>query len=411
MPVKITVPRLGWSMDEGTFSAWLKKDGERVEAGDFIYALESEKATQEIESFDSGILRIPPNAPRAGDTVKVGQVLGYLVNEGEEVPSADANTVAPQSLPLFRRTTVPQTIPVGPTHAPTIVSPMSDSDTARVPKISPRALRVALELDVDWTKVTGTGRAGRIREQDIRATVAADIGIKKGAAATPQTLSATRRTIAERMLTSMRKTAPVTLHSAADATNLVAFRHELKMAGKGAPIPGYTDLFVKLAAAVLQQHPALNARWEGEQLSVSTPIHIGIAVEIEGGLLVPVIRDAARLSLQEIAARSRDLVERARAKKLSASELSGGTFTVTNLGGLGIDAFTPIINYPECAILGLDRIRRQPAIMGDQIVPRDILMLSLTFDHQAIDGAPAARFLQTFCRLIESPAHHLIPVC
>jgi pyruvate dehydrogenase E2 component (dihydrolipoamide acetyltransferase) len=167
-------------------------------------------------------------------------------------------------------------------------------------------------------------------------------------------------------------------------------------------VPSYTDLFVKLSASALEKHPILNSRWEDDRIVTPEGIHVGIAVDTDTGLVVPVVRDVPRLSLQELSLRSRDLIERARQRKLSAAELQGGTFTVTSLGALGIDAFTPIINYPECAILGVGCIRRCPVVLDDQIVIRDLVTLSLTFDHRITDGVPAARFLQTLSGLIEN---------
>jgi pyruvate dehydrogenase E2 component (dihydrolipoamide acetyltransferase) len=168
-------------------------------------------------------------------------------------------------------------------------------------------------------------------------------------------------------------------------------------------VPTYNDILVKLVAASLQKHPVLNSRWEGETLRPCTVIHIGIAVDTEAGLLVPVIRDVTTLTLHEVALRSRNLIDRAHSKRLNADDLRGGTFTFTSLGAFGIDAFTPIINYPECAILGVGRILRQPVAVQDNIALRDIITLSLTFDHRALDGAPAARFLQSLTRFVESP--------
>lgn len=253
-------------------------------------------------------------------------------------------------------------------------------------------MRAAAELGVDWARLKGSGRTGRIRESDIRAAVAT----------APQgNLSSTRRMIAGRMLASLRQTAPVTLHTTTDATAWVELRQRLKSAGGAEPVPSYTDLLMQLVAAVLPQHPHVNARWEGDALCYSKDIHLGLAVDTGDGLLVPVIRDANRLTLAQLTARTRELVDRARSRKLGPDELKGGTFTITSLGGYGVDAFTPIINYPECAILGLGRIRREPAVIGNAIVPRDRVTLSLTFDHRAFDGGPAARFLQSICQRLE----------
>ena len=413
MPIRITVPRLGWSMEEGTFSEWLKRNGDSVAAGDLLFVLENDKASQEVESLDSGLLHIPEDAPKPGDKVTVGQLLGYLLAEGDGVPVAE--------LPIPVTLTLP-----GTPSAPPGVAPMSVSSAHRgadVPISSPRARRVAAELGVDWMVVPGTGRDGRIREADIR-----------NAAATqkPKGLSSTRRTIAERTLASQQKTVAVTLHTTADATALVQLRHQLKSeefrshsgsasdATNRPPLdkgglqeglvdpgphvaPTYNDILVKLVTAALQKHPALNSRWEGEILRTCSGIHIGIAVDTETGLLVPVIRDVPTLTLNEVALGSRNLIQRAHSKRLKADELQGSTFTVTSLGAFGIDAFTPIINYPECAILGVGRILHQPVAVDETIALRDIITLSLTFDHRALDGAPAARFLQTLSKLVESP--------
>jgi pyruvate dehydrogenase E2 component (dihydrolipoyllysine-residue acetyltransferase) len=368
-----------------------------------------------VESLDSGVLHIPEDAPKPGDKVTVGQLLGYLLAQGESIPLADLSEVTPT--------------PRGTSSAPPVVAPVSVSSPqlgAGTAIITPRARRVAAELGVDWMGVLGTGRDGRIREADIR-----------NAAATqqPKGLSSSRRTIAERTLASQQKTVAVTLHTTADATSLVQLRRQLKseefltphsttfddnnrpLLDKGGLqgglekenaaktiVPTYNDILVKLTAAALQKHPVLNSRWEGETLRTCSSIHIGIAADTEAGLLVPVIRDVTTLTLHEVALRSRNLIERAHSKRLNADDLHGGTFTVTSLGAFGIDAFTPIINYPECAILGVGRILRQPVAVEETIVLRDIITLSLTFDHRALDGAPAARFLQTLAKLIESPS-------
>jgi pyruvate dehydrogenase E2 component (dihydrolipoamide acetyltransferase) len=173
-------------------------------------------------------------------------------------------------------------------------------------------------------------------------------------------------------------------------------------------VPSYTDFLVKLTAIALEKHSLLNASWVDDEIHLSDGIHIGIAVDTDAGLLVPVLRDVPALGLKQVAARARDLIERARARKLMLDELQGGTFTITNLGAFGIDAFTPLINVPQCAILGVGRIARRPVVFGEQIVARDQLTLSLTFDHRIVDGAPAARFLQTLCGLIENPGPWLM---
>lgn len=381
MAIPITVPRLGWNMEQGVFAGWLKADGDTVRAGEALFTLEGEKATEDIEGLDDGVLHIPDAGPRKGDVIAVGAVIGFVLQPGEPIPVA---TVAPVASPQAKPTTsAPGAAPVATPRREQLAS-------------SPRARRAAAGLAIDWKEATGTGRTGRIRERDILALA----GTRRDTAAPP--VSATRRLIAERMLLSHRSTAPVTLTTTVDATNLVRCREQWKASGSDA-VPTYTDLFVKLTASALEKHPLLNSRWEDDRIVFSSGIHIGIAVDTEAGLLVPVIRDVPRLSLKELALRSRDLIERARQRKLSASELQGGTFTVTSLGAFGIDAFTPIINYPECAVLGIGRIRRCPVVVADEIAIRDQVALSLTFDHRIVDGAPAARFLQMLGSLAEKP--------
>ena len=206
------------------------------------------------------------------------------------------------------------------------------------------------------------------------------------------------------MLRSRELTAPVTLTTTADATNLVRLRERFKALANGtdAAVPGFTDLFIKLAANALKAHPQLNSIWKDGRVETLPAIHIGFAVDIEDALLVPVIRDVPALGIEEIAVRSRELVRQARAKSLPADAMRGGTFTVTNLGAYGIDAFTPIINWPECAILGIGAIRQVPAVVDGQIAIRSAVALSLTFDHRIVDGAPAARFLQSICKGAEN---------
>lgn len=436
MPHPITVPRLGWSMEQGTFLGWKKKDGDFVRAGEVLFELEGEKAAQEIESLDSGILRIPASAPKEGTIVLVGALLGYLAAEGETIPVEVA--APPATSPLVSTSTPNPTQPPPTKRLQPVASPAarrlarelgvdvkvvasgnggrvttadvrllgpSPSSGSKTKSISsPRARRIAKELGVDWKVLAGTGKSGRIREQDVRAAAARTTASASG---TRIPVSSRRRTIAARMTASSQQTAPVTLTTRADATNLVNLRNQFKTAG-GEVIPSYTDILVKLTAAALVQHPHMGARWEETHLAMPDGIHIGIAVDAEEGLIVPVLRDVPSLSLLQLAARSRELVESARLNKLKADDLQGGVFTITNLGAFGIDAFTPIINLPETAILGIGCIRREPAVVDNQIVPRDQVTLSLTFDHRIVDGAPAARFLQSIRLAVENPSAWLL---
>jgi pyruvate dehydrogenase E2 component (dihydrolipoamide acetyltransferase) len=270
---------------------------------------------------------------------------------------------------------------------------------------SPRARRVARELGVDWTKLVGSGRSGRVRECDIRAAAKSTQYPVLSTEYSPRP-SAIRRTIAERLHLAARAVVPVTLTTTADATNLVNLREQYKTLADSPP--SYTDFLAKLTAAALCKHPHLNASWINDQILLYPEINLGIAVDTEAGLLVPVVRDVPKLGLRQLAAMSKDLAERARQGKLKTEQMQGGTFTITNLGSCGIDAFTPIINPPQCAILGIGRIQRQPVVRGDTVMIREQVTLSLTFDHRIVDGAPAARFLQTLVQLIENPGPALV---
>ena len=375
---EIRVPRLGWSMEKGTFLGWLKREGDSVQPGDALYELEGEKATQEIEAVDAGVLRIPADAPAPGTVVAVGQLLAFLTAPGEAAPTSvkEAAIATAASLPKANVAAAERAAPAaeGARHVST-----------------PRARRVAREMGVDWRHVTGTGRNGRVRERDVRATAGSSIPV-----------SSRRKAIAEKLAAGWRQAVPVTLTSRADATDLVARRENLKHTE--AVVPTYTDLIAGLVAPLLVEHPLLAARWEGERIAVPQKdgIHIGIAVDTPEGLIVPVLRDVLHTPPVELWVDSKELIERARAGTLTAAEMQGGVFTITNLGAFGIDAFTPVLNFPEAAILGLGAIRREPAFDAHgRVVPRDLMTLSLTFDHRVLDGAPAARFLQAVCRAVE----------
>jgi pyruvate dehydrogenase E2 component (dihydrolipoamide acetyltransferase) len=280
-------------------------------------------------------------------------------------------------------------------------------------RVSPVARRVAEELGVNLDDLAAQMPGKRLERADIEAAAAS---LAAPAAVMPPTtpidqvipLSPVRRITAERMTTSVHTTAPVTLTTEVDATELVRLRTQLKndSSASSQPVPTYNDLLAKLVAQALLEHPALNARLEGEQLVISGSAHIGLAVDTERGLLVPVLRDVQSKSLRQIARESAGLIEQARAQKLSADQLRGSTFSISNLGMYEIDAFTPIINLPECAILGVGRITPKQVVVdadAGQVAIRQMMFLSLTFDHRLVDGAPAARFLQRIKQFVEQP--------
>lgn len=454
MAYEITIPRLGWSMEEGTFSGWLKQDGDTVRPGDPLFELEGEKAIQEVEAVDEGILRIPPTCPQPGSVVQVGTVVGYLVAAGESLPAdpgspADSSNAAapressqektsrsdfsqtateqallpPAAGPAVRRMAREAGVPLeeveGTGRGGRILAEDIERATSTPRKVSvasPRARRTASQLGMDWTRLTGTGSGGRIREQDVlAASHNRNSEVRQGTTEDEQRLplSNRRRVIAERMVASRQQTVPVTLTTKAVATNLVKLRDEFKASSVSSLVPTYQDIIMKLVGNALRRHLPLAGRWHEEEnvfiLPAEYELHLRMAVDTDDGLLVPVLHNVTQMSLTELAVKSRQLIDQARKGKLTAAEMQGGVFTISNLGAFGIDAFTPIINLPESAILGLGAIRREPVVMEDGgIGARHHMTLSLTFDHRFIDGAPAARFLQDIADSIANPAAVLL---
>ncbi|MCE9566730.1 MAG: 2-oxo acid dehydrogenase subunit E2 [Planctomycetes bacterium] len=414
MPIPVTIPRLGWNMEHGTFVEWIKSDGDPVKSGDVVFRLEGEKATEEIESLDVGTLHIPATGPKPGDRVAVGAVIGYLLQPGEAPPQGEKLSepvrpqakVEPPASPSVRRLARERGVdlravagsgPGGRVTSEDIAKPVA---AVRSGAVTPRARRLAEAKGIDATKLPGTGRNGRVRERD----VAANFGVPTSPAEGVVPLTPMRKAIAARMVESRQTTAPVTLTTSVDATNLVNLRNQFKAAANGEPVPAYNDFLVKLVAVSLQKHPQLMARWTDKGIAPTTSINIGFAVDTDAGLLVPVVRYVPSLGLRQVTAQSLALVDRIRRGSISMADMQGGCFTITNLGSFGIDVFTPIINPPECAILGVGRIERKPVMVGERIRARDMVTLSLTFDHRIVDGAPAARFLQTLSKCIENPA-------
>jgi pyruvate dehydrogenase E2 component (dihydrolipoamide acetyltransferase) len=432
--IPVVVPRLGWSMEEGTLLEWLKQDGDNVRMGDPLFVLESEKAAEQIEAIDSGILRIPPDGPKPGDRVTVGQVLAHLAADGEAAPIPSASTSAATPAPakeaapagpatrrLARAMKVDLAVVAGSGpggritesdvrghQRPTPAAPPAVSLRRGIVAVTPRARRAARELGIDVAALPGSGRNGRIRERDVRCAIPATPAVSAPSGKLiPH--SPTRRTIAARMVAGVTQAAPVTLTTKVDAESLVQLRESFRTcATADGFVPSYTDLLLKLTAMALRKHPLLQAQWRDEGLFVPDRTDIALAVDTDSGLLAPVVRGVEALSLRPIAERCRELIALARAGKLTSEQMRDATFTITNLGGLGVDAFTPIITLPQCAVLGVGRIVREPAVVGDAVVPRHRLTLSLTFDHRIVDGAPAARFLDSLRRAIEEPVPSLL---
>ena len=403
MVTEVILPKMGQTMEEGTIIEWVKKEGDPVERGDLLFVFESDKATLEVEATARGFLRkilVP-----VGKTVPILTVVALITRtadediEGYQVESPEVQRMEAQV----------------PALEPATLLPALEPATGRI-LASPRARKLAREKGVDLALVTGSGPHGRIVERDVldyltllpkEAPTPLPAPPTVGPTVESVPLTGLRHIIAERMAASAHTTARVTLVTEADATAFVETREQLKahVANEWGFAPGYNDLLGIIVARALRELPYMNVRLsaDGQAIEHLPAVNLGMAVDTERGLLVPVIRHADQKGLRAFGTELRALVERARAGKSLPDELTGGTFTITNLGMHEIDVFTPIINLPEAAILGVGRIQAKPVVRDGQIVVRQMWTLSLAFDHRLVDGAPAARFLQRIKQFIENP--------
>jgi len=428
MATRIIMPKLGMAMDDGTVVKWLKDDGAEVKKGEPVVVVMSKKITYEVEAAADGIVR---HVAQPKDVCDIGQVIGFVTAPGEAIPEveivapaapAPAKAPAPAT-PAKKKVSVPkerELLPSSPAARRLArelgvdiarVTPsgrrITESDVQRfhdeqssIPA-SLLARRMAEEEHLDLTQIEGTGPGGRIIEEDVLRVLE---GKEPPPAAPPKAIPfiGMRQAIAEHMVHSLQTMAQVTITAKADVTELKSTRQAL--AARWGRKISYTDLLVKAVAVALGDHPLLGAKLEGDEIVMPTEISVGVAVALEDGLIVPVVRDADKMTVLEIGDRVKDLAQRARENALDVDEVTGAAFTVTNLGTYGVDAFTPIINPPEVAILGVGRIFEELALLNGQAVARFRMVLSLTIDHRIVDGAPGAAFLQTLVQLLEHPA-------
>ena len=391
MPVDILVPPLSQTSDSLLLLEWLKQPGDKVTKGEALFTVETDKASLEVESPESGTLFEVYAKPQTEITVR--SVIGKILKEGELLPQkSGAENKEAQSLEEqvveIKSTLVEQKAPVG------------NNSTKRL-FASPRARKLANENNLDLSQAVPTGSRGMVVERDALSLIEKAKIISENS---PVPISHIRQVIAKRLLESHLKTAPVSYMRENDATNLVDFRNKvLADLSSGEIRPTFTDFFIFIICKALQQHPLLNATFENGKLSQHANVNLALAVDTDRGLIVPVLRNAEKLTIRQIAKFRKPLVEKAIKGSLSPDELTGGTFTLTNLGTLGVDFFTPIINPPQVAILGIGRIRELAVWKDSSVYRQSVMGLSLTCDHQVIDGAPAARFLDTVCQLIEKP--------
>ena len=453
MAVDLLMPKLGLTMQEATIVSWIAADGDHVAAGEPVLTIETDKVETDVDAPGAGILRIHG---QPGEVYQCGDLIGWFVEEGEATPEA----------PAAAATMTPPTAPTGPRPAAPVGGVARRGAGGRLLS-SPNARRVAAELGVDLETVSGTGPGGRIVSEDVEAAAAApasrrplrtdrvvpfaaravaeqlgldvdevpasavdgrltrddvfayarhliatrgEAGPAPGAVP-PSGQTPTRRipltgmrgTIAERMHSSLREMAQLTLDMDADLAAVVELRGDLARELPTAAVPGYTDFVIAAAARALVAHPLVNSQIHDDHVELLPDVHVGMAVAVDDGLVVPVIDHADRLAVTDLAVETSRLAEAARDRKLTLDEISGGTFSVTALGMFGVSSFTPVINPPNTAILGIGRLRDDT--VWDDGTPRPVrrLTLSLTWDHRAFDGAPAADFCRTIARLLEQP--------
>ena len=448
MAEEFFIPQLGQTVEEVTLMEWLVEDGSKVEHGDPIVEVETDKAVFPVEANASGTLHIGPY--RAGDTVPVLAVVAIIGKPGDkfevketaappvtgvpvEAAGVAAEAAASRSAPspaeqgegrVFasprarllaaeRGVDLSQVVPSGGGGVR-----VAERDVVaylgQMPKATPVAQKMASEAGLDLRQLAGTGPGDKITKEDVERAMrpAAAPTLAPTLVVLPQMevlervpLKGVKAIVAERMAISVHTTARVTLMMEMDATQFVDMRERLKgqVEEEWGFAPGYNDLLAKIVANALRKFPYVNARLTADAIEYLAPINIGMAVDTERGLLVPVIRDADRKSLREFGTEFRQLVERARQGRALPDDLSGGTFTITNLGMYDVDAFTPVINLPEVAILGAGRITPKVVAREGEMVIRQMWTLSLVHDHRLVDGAPAARFLQYIKSLVEEP--------
>lgn len=408
---EIIMPRLSDTMEDGVVSNWLKQVGDTVTRGDVLAEIETDKALMELEAYDDGVLEHIIAEP--GTRVPIGEPIAIVGDGSGSIPipaqpAAHTDEVAPSPVVPGGTTDTP-----GPAVAP----PTAPAVEAHRPKSSPLARRIADELGVDITTVAGTGPGGRITRRDVENAHTEHAGAAQQETSAPNTaqvqvgdydeipLTTIQRVSAARLSESKQQAPHIYLTSAIDVTDLLALRAQIneELAETDIGKVSVNDLLVKAVAVTLRANSAVNVSFAGDRLLQHNGIHLGVAVATPAGLLVPVIRDADRKSVSVIAAEARDKAARARDRKLHTDEMSGGTFTISNLGMYGIEHFTAVINPPEAAILAIGAVIDELRDVGDRIATRKVLRITMSADHRAIDGAIAAQFLAQLQNLIEHP--------
>ncbi|MBI5947199.1 MAG: 2-oxo acid dehydrogenase subunit E2 [Chloroflexi bacterium] len=412
------MPQMGADMTEGTLVRWMKQVGDQVTRGDIIAEIETDKATVELEAFDSGVLR--KHVVAEGETVPVGEVIAILGDASEAVP--DVDRMPPAVTPARR---VPEPVPTAngtePPRQPAAAAVTPPANAGRL-RISPVARRVAHEAGIDVTALVGSGPDGRILRRDVEAAAkgaasepaavapaaaapapAVRRAAPAAAAATTEGLSKIRQATARRMTLSKQTQPHYYLTLDVDMTAAMEFRRALNASASEAQHVSVNDMVVKACALALQRHPKFNAEFSDQGLRLHEAINIDIGIALDEGLIAPALLDLAHKTLGTIAVESKDLVERAKHGRLRADEYSAGTFTITNLGAYGVESLIGIINPPQAAILGVGTVMAKPVVVGGEIAIRQVMKVALSADHRVSDGAEGARFIKEIQGLLENP--------
>ena len=415
MATEVKLPRLGQGMETGTIVRWLKGEGDSVKEREPLYELDTDKVTQEVEAETAGVLL---KIVVSEGEVEVGTTIALIGKEGEEAVVAIVTAAAPGA-----SGSEPQALPAGSAQAARAPGAAPDTVTVARPagvrvKASPLARRIARERGIELATVAGTGPEGRVIAEDVEKTGAGTAIVMAAPVAAPPThtagagedqvevvrLTATRKTIARRLTEAWA--APVfQLGVSVDMTEALHLREQLVLhLAEGDVKPTVNDLLTKLAGVALTRHRAVNATYDGETIQRHPLAHVGIAVAAPNGLVVPVVRDAGRSTIQGIAQQRADLVGRARDGKLKLDDLQGGTFTISNLGMFGVEQFVAVLNPPQVAILAVGAVKDTAVVVDGEVDVAPIMQITLTCDHRAIDGAEGADFLRTLVTLLEQPA-------
>ena len=419
----ITMPRLSDTMEEGTISTWLKKVGDKVSEGEILAEIETDKATMEFESFYEGVLS--HIAVQEGQTVKVDELIAIISENEIDVDNALKNYKSSGSIP----------VPKSENLIDDTVSNEDSSQTKNIPEVenissdqrifaSPLAKKIAKEKNIDLSSVTGTGENGRIVKEDLQNIEASKISVSSEISSPPVDVSekkpvfsgdeeftevqnsSMRKAIAKNLSQSKFSAPHYYLSVEFNMDNAIAFREQYNS------IPdtkiSFNDIVVKACAIALKAHPQVNSQWYDDKIRLNNYVNIGVAVGIEDGLVVPVIKNADLESLHSINSMVRDYAVRAKSKKLRPDEIEGSTFTISNLGMFGIQEFTSIINQPNSAILSVGSIVKKPVVINDKVVVSNTMKLTLACDHRSVDGVTGSLFLQTLKGYIENPVTILV---